>query len=390
MSTITKIETFRVPPRWLFVRVETSDGIVGWGEGTLEGHTEAVEGAFQDVRERFVGANADNIQEMWQTLYMARFYRGGPVLMSALSGFDIALWDIKGKKLGVPVWQLLGGKVRDAIKVYGWIGGDHFKDVLAAAENRKSQGFTAVKMNGTDAVGWIDSPDVLKSTYERVKEVRSIGLDVGVDFHGRLHKGMAKQLAKLLEPLGPLFIEEPLLPTVPEEIADLSRMVSTPIALGERLYSRHDFRPYLEKRAIDIAQPDISHCGGISELHRIASLADAYDVALAPHCPLGPIALAASMQVAATAPNFVIQECSWQMHYNLEEKNPEVAADLHTYMLNPKVFDIKAGHIALLQGPGIGVEINEELVRKAAAKNMQKPAWRNPVWRGPDQALREW
>ncbi|KAK0452271.1 enolase C-terminal domain-like protein [Armillaria borealis] len=388
-SKIIKIEYFRVPPRWLFVRVETADGTVGWGESTLEGHTEAVEGAMKDLQERFTGANADDIQDIWQTAYMMRFYRGGPVLMSALSGLDIALWDIKGKRLGVPVWQLLGGKVRDRVKVYGWIGGDHPSEVLNAALERKQQGFTAVKMNGTDAVSWIDSPDVLKGTVERVRQVREEAkMDVGVDFHGRVHKGMAKQLAKLLEPYQPLFIEEPLLPSHPDEIADISKLVSTPIALGERLYTRYEFRPYFEKRAIDIAQPDVSHCGGITELRNIASLAETYDVALAPHCPLGPIALAACFQVALSAPNFVIQEMSWKMHYNTDD--PE-AADLHTYMANPHVFDIKEGHIDALQGPGIGIEIAEELVRTASEKyTSNRSAWRNPVWRGSDGSLREW
>ncbi|PIL23111.1 hypothetical protein GSI_14420 [Ganoderma sinense ZZ0214-1] len=254
---IAKIETFRVPPRWLFVRVETEQGIVGWGEGTLEGHTEAIEGAYKDLAERFIGWDSDQIQNIWQHAYRARFYRGGPVLMSALSGLDIALWDIKGKRLGVPVHQLLGGRVRDRVKVYGWIGGDRPSDVVAGAEARRAQGFTAVKMNGTDGIGWVDSPALLQQVVERVQGVRALGLDVGVDFHGRVHKGMARQLAKVLESVQPLFIEEPLLPTQPEEIADLAKLVSTPIALGERLYSRFDFRPYLERRAIDIAQPDV-------------------------------------------------------------------------------------------------------------------------------------
>ncbi|KAF9269608.1 enolase C-terminal domain-like protein [Marasmius fiardii PR-910] len=392
-TTISKIETFRVPPRWLFVRVEISDGIVGWGESTLEGHTEAVEGAIQDLTERFVGVDPNNIEDIWQTAYMGRFYRGGPVLMSALSGLDIALWDVKGKKLGVPVWQLLGGKLRDRVKVYGWIGGDNPNDVVSAALERKEQGFTAVKMNGTDAVSWIDSPSTLQSAVERVKQVREVGLDVGVDFHGRLHKGMAKQLAKLLEPCQPLFIEEPLLPTQPEEIADLSNGVSTPIALGERLYTRHDFRPYLERRAIDIAQPDVSHCGGISELQRIATLTATYDVALAPHCPIGPIALAACMQVATSAPNFVIQEMSWGIHYNRTgDQDPLGNADLHTYMLNPEVFKVKNGHIEILKNPGIGIDINEDRVRQAANYCLENMSpWRNPLWRGDDDgSLREW
>jgi len=390
MATIDSIETFRLPPRWLLVRVVTSDGLVGWGEATLEGHTEAIEGAFHDLRTRFVGRRADAITDIWQEAYRGRFYRGGPVLMSALSGLDIALWDIKGKCLDVPVYQLLGGRVRDRVRVYGWVGGDKPTDVAEAAEKRKKQGFTAVKMNGTDSSAWIDSPSILTDTVSRVQAVRALGLDVGVDFHGRLHKGMAKQLARLLEPCSPLFIEEPLLPTQPEEIADLARAVSTPIALGERLYTRADFRPYLERRAVDIVQPDVSHCGGISELHRIASMAETYDVALAPHCPIGPVAFAACMQVGLAAPNFFIQEMSWDIHYNAN-LDDECGADLHTYLVNPSVFDVKDGHIAALEAPGLGIEINERLVRTMSALYVEKyPAWRNPVWRGEDGSLREW
>ncbi|KAH9932982.1 enolase C-terminal domain-like protein [Fomitopsis serialis] len=378
-STITKIEIFRVPPRWLFVRVETQDGTVGWGEGTLEGHTEAIEGAYQDIIRRFIGWDADRIQDIWQHCYRARFYRGGPVLMSATSGLDIALWDIKGKRLGVPVWQLLGGKVRDRLKVYGWIGGDKPSAVVEGAKGRKEQGFTAVKMNGTEAIGWIDSPEQLQETVSRVRDVRALGLDVGVDFHGRVHKGMAKQLARLLEPLQPLFIEEPLLATQPLEIADLSK---------QRLYSRSDFRPYLEARAIDIAQPDVAHCGGISELHRIASLTETYDVALAPHCPLGPIALAACIQVDIAAPNCTFRICILRapfadMHYN-------EGADLLTYLVDPSVFAIKGGYVEALQGPGLGIEINESLVREYAERYSGEKPWINAVWTGEDGSLREW
>ncbi|KAF9233418.1 enolase C-terminal domain-like protein [Melanogaster broomeanus] len=385
-SLISKIEIFRVPPRWLFVRVETADNFVGWGESTLEGHTEAIEGAFEDLASRFLDWDADGIEDIWQAAYRARFYRGGPVLMSALSGLDIALWDIKGKKLGVPIWQLLGGKVRDRLRVYGWVGGDHPNAVREAAAERKAQGFTAVKMNATEEVAWIDSPTLLAPTVERVREVRALGMDVGVDFHGRLHKGMARQLAALLAKEGVMFIEEPLLSTFPAEFADLARSVSVPIAAGERLYSRHDFRPFFEGRALDIAQPDVSHCGGISELVRIAALAETYDVALAPHCPLGPIALAACVAVGVARLNFVIQEMSWQIHYNSED------ADLYTYLEDPSVFAVKDGYIQAPSGPGLGIIINERLVRERSAAHTRTgvQAWRNPMWRGEDGSLREW
>ncbi|MEM9964091.1 MAG: enolase C-terminal domain-like protein, partial [Asticcacaulis sp.] len=205
-ASLKSIELFPVPPRWLFVRVETDNGMVGWGEASLEGHTEAVQGVFASLRERFIGADPDRIEDIWQTAYRLGFYRGGPVLMSALSGLDQALWDLKGKALGVPVHQLLGGRVRDRIPVYAWIGGDRPSDVVEAARVRKAQGFNCVKMNGTEEMGWLDSPRSLDATVQRLEAVKAEGMDAGLDFHGRVHKPMAKQLARALEPLRPLFI----------------------------------------------------------------------------------------------------------------------------------------------------------------------------------------
>ena len=380
-SPIAKIETFPVPPRWLFVRVELEDGRTGWGEASLEGHSEAVAGAFASLRDRFVGADPERIEDAWQTAYRLGFYRGGPVLMSALSGLDQALWDLKGRALGVPVWQLLGGRVRDRVPVYAWIGGDRPSDVTEAARVRKAQGFTCVKMNGTEEMGWLDSPRSLDATLTRLEAVKSEGMDAGIDFHGRVHKPMAKQLARALEPLRPLFIEEPLLSEHAEAIAQLSTLTTIPIALGERLYSRWDIKPFLEAASVDILQPDLSHAGGISEVRRMAAMAEAYDVAIAPHCPLGPIALAACMQLALATPNFVIQEMSLGIHYNTG------GHDLLTYMHNPEVFDVRDGTVAALSGPGLGVEIDEETVRRLSH---DCPPWRNPVWRGPDGFLREW
>ena len=381
MNAISKIETFLVPPRWLFVRVETQNGIVGWGEASLEGHAEAVDGAYESLRDRFLGADAANIEDVWQTAYRLGFYRGGPVLMSALSGLDQALWDIKGKTLGVPVWQLLGGKVRDKVQAYAWIGGDTPGEVVEQAQQRQVRGFHAVKMNATGALGRLDSPGLLDSAIERVARVKELGLDVAVDFHGRIHKPMARQLAVLLEPLHPLFIEEPLLSDQPEAIKQIAAQTSIPIALGERLYNRWDFKPFLENAIIDVAQPDLAHAGGISECRRIAALAEAYDVAIAPHCPLGPIALAACVQLAVTTPNFVIQEMSLGIHYNTRDH------DLLTYLQDPGVFDLKDGMIGAPTGPGLGISMDEARVRQAASTPHR---WRNPVWRGPDGSIREW
>ncbi|KAH8427607.1 D-galactonate dehydratase [Aspergillus melleus] len=383
MGKIKSIEYFRVKPRWLFVKVTDDEGRFGWGEGTLEGHTQAVEGALDEIIVRLVGLEADDIEHIWQLVWRLGFYRGGPVFMSAISGIDIALWDLKGRTLGVPVYQLLGGKVRNKVQVYAWIGGDRPSDVEVAAKARIEQGLKCIKMNATEDVNWLDGPAVLDSCVERLKTVKSLGLDAGLDFHGRLHKPMAKQLAKALEPYRPLFIEEPLLCEHPEALKQLSGLTTIPIAFGERLFTRWDVKRFLEDGSVDVLQPDIAHAGGISETRRIASLAETYDVAIAPHCPLGPIALAASIQVAVSTPNFVIQEMSLGMHYNVEAGN----IDLNSYLVDKSVFDIAEGFVKAPSGVGLGIEIDEELVR---AISKETEPWPPKEFYGPDGAIREW
>ncbi|PYI04094.1 mandelate racemase/muconate lactonizing enzyme family protein [Aspergillus sclerotiicarbonarius CBS 121057] len=383
MAPIKSIEYFRVKPRWLFVKVTDDQDKFGWGEATLEGHTLAVEGALDEIIARLIGYEADDIEHVWQTIWRLGFYRGGPVFMSALSGIDIALWDLKGRRLGVPVYQLLGGKVRNKVQVYAWIGGDRPSDVEVAAKARLAQGLKCVKMNATEDMNWLDSPSVLDACVERIKQVKALGLDAGLDFHGRLHRPMAKQLAKALEPYRPLFIEEPLLVEHPEAIKQLFQQTTIPIAFGERLYTRWDAKRFLEDASVDILQPDIAHAGGISETKRIANMAETYDVAIAPHCPLGPIALAASMQVALSIPNFVIQEMSLGMHYNVEAGD----IDLTTYLTNPSVFDIQEGYVQALAGAGLGVEIDEEMVRRISRET---EPWLPKEFYGPDGGIREW
>jgi galactonate dehydratase len=377
---IERIETFVVPPRWLFVRIEATGGIVGWGEASLEGFAEPVEAVFEALRDRFVGADPRAIEDIWQIGYRAGFYRGGPVLMSALSGLDQALWDLNGKLNGLPVWRMLGGKVRDRVRAYAWIGGDRPDEIGEAAAARRAQGFSAVKMNATAELGRLEAPRVLDEVVERVRAAQAQGLDVGLDFHGRVHRPMAKQLARRLEPLGLLFIEEPLLSENLEGLAQIGQLTSTPIALGERLYSRWDFKRVLTSGVVDIIQPDLSHAGGISEVRRIAAMAEAYDIAVAPHCPLGPLALASCLQLAACTPNLVLQEMSIGIHYN-------VGADLLTYITNKDALSPVDGHLALPEEPGLGVTIDEAAVRAAAKEGHR---WRNPVWRHADGGFAEW
>lgn len=377
---IGRIETFYVPPRWLFVRVETEDGAVGWGEASLEGWAEAVDGAFEALRDRFIGHDARRIEDIWQIAYRGGFYRGGPVLMSALAGLDQALWDLKGKAFGIPAWEMLGGKVRDRIRAYAWIGGDRPDEIADAAKARREQGFTAVKMNATAELDWIGTPKLFDDVVARVEAAQAAGMDVGLDFHGRVHRPMAKQLAKVLEPLGLLFIEEPLLSENPEGLAQIANLVSTPIALGERLFSRWDFKPFFDNRSVDIIQPDLSHAGGLSECRRIAAMAEAYDIAVAPHCPLGPLALAACLQFAACTPNVAIQEMSLGIHYN-------VGHDLLNFCTSKEALTPVDGYLPIPEAPGLGITIDEDAVREA---HKDRHRWRNPVWRQQDGSFAEW
>jgi galactonate dehydratase len=383
MATIEEYELFHVPPRWLFLRVETSDGRVGWGEPVVEGRARTVETAVEELFESYLlGEPAGRIEDHWQTMYRGGFYRGGPVLMSAIAGVDQALWDLKGKELGAPVYELLGGPARDRVRVYQWIGGDRPAAAAADAREKVEEGFTAFKMNATEELRRIDTPAAVEHAADRLAAVReAVGedVDVAVDFHGRASKAMAKKLAAALEPHDPLFIEEPVLAEHNDALADLARSTTIPIATGERLYSRWDFKDVLAANAVDVVQPDLSHAGGITETHKIASMAEAFDVSLAPHCPLGPLALAASIQVDAAAHNALIQEQSLDIHYNED-------SDVLDYLADPDVFEFEDGYVDLPDGPGLGVEIDESVVRERETEG----DWHNPVWRHEDGSVAEW
>ncbi len=380
--SIARVETFMVPPRWLFVRIETDDGVVGWGEASLEGHCDAVRAAVEQFAEHLVGADQGRIEDHWQVLTKGGFYRGGAVFGSAVSGIDQALWDVKGKTLGVPVHDLLGGAVRDRIRMYGWVGGDDPSGIAEAIQAQIDVGLTAVKMNASGEMSRLGTVAELDGVLDRVAAARSVlgpDRDVAVDFHGRLTLANARRLAQLLEPLRPFFIEEPVVPESSHLIGQMTQSTSIPIATGERLYSRQEFLPVLQA-GIAVAQPDLSHAGGISEVRRIAAMADAFDVQLAPHCPLGPIALAACLQVGFATPNFLIQEQSIGIHYNR-------GAEVLDYVVDTEPLRFVNGHIERLTGPGLGIEVDEGAVR---AGDKRGHTWRTPVWRHPDGALAEW
>jgi galactonate dehydratase len=380
---IRALKTFLVPPRWLFLEIETDEGLCGWGEPVLEGRAHTVAAAVEELADYLVGKDPSLIEDHWNVLYRSGFYRGGGVHMSALAGIDQALWDLRGKALGQPVHRLLGGPVRDSIRLYSWVGGDRPGDLGRGAREVAAKGFTALKMNGTEELQYIDSFAKIDRVLANIAEIReAVGNDFGiaVDFHGRVHRPMAKQLLHALEPCRLMFVEEPVLSEHADALGDIAAQSSVPIALGERLFSRWDFKAVLESGHVDIIQPDPSHAGGITETRKIASMAECYDVALALHCPLGPIALAACLQLDAVCYNATIQEQSLGIHYNQTN-------DLLDYIKDPSVFQHKDGYLPIPKGPGLGIEVNEEYVVERSKVGHR---WRAPVWRHHDGSVAEW
>ena len=380
---IVALKTYIVPPRWLFLKIETDEGFVGWGEPVLEGHAETLRAKIVELEDFLIGEDPMRIEDIWQKVYRNGCYRGGPVLMSALAGIDTALWDIKGKAYGQPIHQLLGGPVRDHVRSYRWVGGDRPENLIHDVQEMQKAGFDAVKFNICSELQIVDSYAKIDTIVQQLSDLRSaIGstMDLAFDFHGRVHYPMARVLLKELEHLRPIFIEDAVVSTQIDAMASLAQATSIPLCIGERLHSRYDFKPVFEKRAASVINPDPAHVGGISEMVRIGHMAEAYDIALAPHCPLGPIALAACLQVDAVCYNAFIQEQSLGIHYN-------VGTDLNDYLTVDSKFQVTDGTLKIPDGPGLGIEIDEAFLTDAAKSNHR---WRAPVWRHTDGSISEW
>lgn len=380
---IKDIEIYEVKPRWIFVKLITDEGINGWGEMISGTKTETViAGAYEIGRRILIDRDPFEIERLWQEMHRS-FFRGGPIQATIVSGFEMALWDIKGKALGVPVWQLLGGKARDNIKVYSWIGGDRPDDVVSQAQDRVDKGFDSVKMNATEELHYIDSFKKIDEVSNRVAALRDkfgMDLNIGIDFHGRVHKPMAKVLATELEQYKLMFYEEVVLPENEECFKEISNICSTPLSTGERLYTRWEFKNIFKEGVIDIIQPDVAMVGGILETRKIASYAEACDMAVAPHAPYGPIALAATLQVDTCTPNVFIQEQSLGIHYNK-------GFDLLDFVENKEIFQYKDGFVNIPEEPGLGLKLNEDMIKEVSKEGLQ---WTNPSWKNYDGTIAEW
>jgi galactonate dehydratase len=381
---ITDMKLYFVPFRFLYLKVETDEGLCGWGEPIVEGRAATMAGAVNEWRDYFIGKDPLLIEDHWQTMYRGAFYRGGPVLMSTIAGIDQALWDIKGKFYNMPVYEMIGGAVKDSVKVYRNLRGDTAAKYAADAKKALAEGYSLLKFSPNPSTHYIDSYDKVDDVVEKISAVQeAVGknIDLAVDFHGRIHKPMAKVLVNCLNQFRLAFIEEPVLPTNKEALRELANHTGTPIAMGERMYSRWDFKDMLIDGYIDIVQPDLSHAGGISECRRIGAMAEAFDVAFAPHCPLSVIAFAACIQTDIATPNAVFQEQSIDIYDGSAGNNSL------RWLRNPNVFECRDGFVPLPKGPGLGIEINEELVVEAGK---DKHNWKNPLWRTYDGTPIEW
>jgi galactonate dehydratase len=353
---ITRLETFLVRPRWLFLKVHTSAGIVGLGEPIVEGRAETVQAAVREIEPYLIGKDPRPVAHHWQAIYRHAFYRGGPVLTSALSGIDMALWDIKGKALGVPVYELLGGPTRKRVRLY------QHANTPPEIRRGKLAGFTAFKCGPTFRrryPRYIESPGQVRHAAERFAALRQEAgedVDIAIDFHGKVSPALAKVLIKALEPHAPMFVEEPINCQNHTLMAEIARGTHLPIATGERVFTKWGFKEVLEKGAATVLQPDLCHAGGITEVRLIAGMAEAYYATIAPHNPLGPISLAAGIQLAAAIPNFLCQE-----HRSLGEG----------YLKHP--FVLRRGFVEVPTGPGLGIELDED-----ALVNQIGHRWRNP------------
>lgn len=379
---VTGYDLFTIPPRWVFLKIETTDGITGWGEPALEGRSKTLCSAVSELMDEYiVGANPTEITNLWYRMYRGNHYTNGPVIMSAIAGIDQALWDIKGKALQKPVYKLLGGPVRDKVRIYRWLSGDQPEDLVADAEQAVNKGYTALGLMAHTRPSRIRTREVISRVDERVGRVHdAVGdnIDVATDFRGRVSTSVAQQLLSKLDQYDLMFVEEPVHPNA--DLQEITSAVNTSIATGQRIYSRWGFRPLLETGVVNIVQPSISHAGGISEIVSIGKMTEAYDVSIMPKCPVGPISFAAGMHVHMSVPNAILQE----QH---DEFYAEHNNQFFNYLENEDYFSLSDGFMTIGEEPGLGLKIDEKYVREQAKSNVN---WKGPTWHYEDGSVANW
>jgi galactonate dehydratase len=361
---------------WLFVVVETDEGLSGVGEGSLPAHPRAVAAAVEEYREYLLGEDPARIQHLWQVMYRQPFFRSGAVVLSAISAIEQALWDIKGKVAGLPVYELLGGRCHDRVKLYAnGPSGDTLDEFADSARSLVERGFTAIKTSIVEPVLPVQGDSIFRRAAERAESLRdAVGPDVeiGWDAHGRFTPAMAIKLARALEPYNIWFLEEPALPENAKGLAQVARATSIPIATGERLFTKWSFREVLELGAAALLQPDLSHCGGVLEARAIAAMAEVYYCGFAPHNPLGPVNTIVSAHVGMVSPNFVALEiCLYPEEWTRE--------------LLTEPLELVNGYLELSDKPGWGIELDLELCRG----HPYKP-YKLPILRHPSGAIADW
>jgi galactonate dehydratase len=376
---ISDIEVFHVKPRWSFVKISTDEGITGWGEAIVEGRARTVETAIMEQKTFLIGQDPMRIEYLWQSMYRNTFYRGGVILVSAISGIEQALWDIKGKYLDCPIYEMLGGIYRDKVRMYGHCWGATTEKIITRAIERKNAGFTAIKVLLEPFTANRGVKTYIESQSRRFAQIReAVGddMDIAIDFHGRVNPDMAIQIIREITPYYPMFVEEACLPENDDAMIRIARSVTVPLATGERLVTRFGLRSLLESGALAVIQPDLCHAGGILEVKKMAAMAETYYVKIAPHNPLGPISLAANIQLAACTPNFLIAE-----HFGMKE-----LWDIgEGYLKEP--FAIVDGYIPIPRGPGLGIEIDEDIVHERAYSG----DWDSPrLYADDDQTIIDW
>ncbi len=375
---IKHYDLYHIKPRYLLLRIETDNGLVGWGEPTLEGHNRVVEAAIHQMLDHVKNEDVRRIEHIWQRLYRTGFYRGGPVMCSAISGIEQALWDIKGKWLNVPVYELLGGRVRDRIRIYAQIGGRRPETLMERYRRKRELGFNTFKFSPWRLIAAVDAPSAVDDAIALVKtfceqaakdSTREEKIQFCLDGHGRLSPPMAIRFARALEPYSPIFLEEAVLPENVDAMVRVARSTTVPLATGERLYTKWGYREVIEKQAVSIIQPDLSHMGGIFEARKIAAMAESHYISVAPHCPLSAVSLAACLQLDACTPNFLMQE------------QISLGDDL---LVEP--FKVQSGYVDVTDKPGLGIEIDMDKL-----KALKYPGdWKTPEFAFRDGSIAEW